>query len=83
MQMHIDSHGRIVGVYSEAIDLSALGVVSIRRASHVEPDEQGRWFADLSPVAGPKLGPFTLRSDALQAEQSWLELHIDTIASQF
>ena len=39
-----------------------------RRASHVEPDADGRWWADLSPVAGPRLGPFEVRSAALDAE---------------
>lgn len=43
------------------------------RASHVEPDDVGDWVADLSPVNGPKLGPFTLRADALAAETAWLE----------
>ena len=42
---------------------------SITRASHVEPDAEGRWLADLTPVAGPVLGPFDLRSEALAAEQ--------------
>ena len=33
-----------------AVDLAALGVLSIRRASHVEPDEEGRWWVDLGPA---------------------------------
>ena len=44
-------------------------------ACHVEPEEQGRWLADLSPVNGPVLGPFDHRSEALQAEHDWLERH--------
>ena len=60
-------------VYGEEIDLSTLGQLAIRRASHVEPDKHGRWLADLSPVAGPVLGPFERRSDALDAERRWLE----------
>ncbi len=28
---------------------------------------------DLSPVGGPVLGPFRLRSQALAAEQAWLD----------
>ena len=43
------------------------------RHSHVEPDESGRWIADLSPVSGPALGPFPTRSAALAAEAAWLE----------
>lgn len=48
-------------------------LVAIARGAHVEPDPEGRWVADLSPVRGPVLGPFSLRSQALQAEQEWLE----------
>jgi hypothetical protein len=65
--------GRVRGIYGEAIDLAALGPPRITRASHVEPDEMGRWLADLSPVGGPVLGPFDRRSDTLEAEVSWLE----------
>ena len=31
--------------------------------------------ADLSPVGGPMLGPFSKRSQALNAEQDWLNSH--------
>ena len=55
------------------IDLAALGAPRITRASHVEPDESGRWLADLAPVGGPVLGPFERRSEALEAEVAWLE----------
>ena len=62
-------------VYGEAIDLAALGGVEVRRASLVEPDESGLWWADLSPVGGPRLGPFARRSAALAAEDAWLAEH--------
>jgi hypothetical protein len=75
MLLHIDPGGAVRCLYGEAIDLSALGAPAIRRASHVEPDPGGRWWADLSPVGGPRLGPFPARSAALAAEQSWLEAH--------
>lgn len=73
MLLRIDPCGVITCIYGEAIDLTALGAARFRRASHVEPDAQGRWWADLAPVGGPILGPFTLRSQALQAEHAWLE----------
>ena len=57
------------------ITVHTLGSLSISRGSHVEPDSKGRWFADLSPVSGPRLGPFSKRSDALTAEQAWLDEH--------
>ncbi|MCI0640167.1 MAG: hypothetical protein L0Y70_13925 [Gemmataceae bacterium] len=46
---------------------------NVERASHVEPDPVGHWWADLAPVGGPLLGPFDRRSEALQAESTWLE----------
>ena len=73
MQLVIEPDGSLHTIYGEQIDLHALGRPAISRASHVEPDPHGRWFADLSPVAGPKLGPFDRRSQALAAEISWLE----------
>jgi hypothetical protein len=75
MQLRIDPTGIVCCVYGETIDLTVLGPLAIRRASHVEPDERGRWWADLSPVSGPSLGPFLSRSLALEAELSWLEAH--------
>jgi hypothetical protein len=73
MVLTIDEHGNAYCVYSEVLNLAALGTVSIRRASYVEPDDKGNWSADLSPVAGPCLGPFDQRSQALEAERAWLE----------
>jgi hypothetical protein len=71
----IAADGTVRCVYSEDLDLAALGAVEICRASFVEPDLAGDWFADLSPVDGPKLGPFPRRSEALSAEALWLNEH--------
>jgi hypothetical protein len=38
------------------------------RASHVEPDRDGYWWADMGPSGGPVLG----RTEALGAEREWL-----------
>jgi len=73
VQLIIDDVGTIRCLYGEEIDLSSLGSMTIVRGSHVEPDEAGQWFADLSPVSGPTLGPFHRRSQALEAEARWLE----------
>ena len=75
MQLVIQPDGIVRCVYGETLDLHALGNLEISRGSHVEPDSNGQWFADLSPVAGPRLGPFSKRSDALDAETEWLEHH--------
>lgn len=75
MQFVIDPHGQVQAIYEETIDLSVLGSLAIRRASRVEPDARGLWWADLAPVGGPALGPFRRRSEALAAERAWLEQH--------
>lgn len=59
-------------IYSDDLrSLMAQGQATTRRASHVEP-EGSKWVADLSPVNGPKLGPFDTRAEALKAEVAWL-----------
>ena len=75
MELVITPGGAVRCIYAEDIDLHALGSPAITRASHVEPDANGFWFADLSPISGPTLGPFRSRSDALTAEHSWLTSH--------
>jgi hypothetical protein len=80
MELVISVHGDVHCLYDESLDLSALGRLTIRRASHVEPTAAGQWTADLSPIGGPVLGPFRLRSDALTAEVRWIEDHWPSIA---
>src|SRR5262245_7623781 len=75
MTLVIDHGGQVRCLYAEAIDVATLGPITINRASHVEPDDNGLWWADLSPVHGPKLGPYHRRSEALKAESAWLESH--------
>ena len=75
MQLVITPSGAVRCIYAEEIDLHALGSPVIARASHVEPDQAGFWWADLSPVSGPTLGPFRSRGEALTAEHSWLTSH--------
>ena len=75
MEVYIDLKGVLETIHDDDFDLRLLGPLSIRRASHVEPDDTGQWHADLSPVKGPKLGPFLLRREALAAEREWLERH--------
>ena len=75
MELVIEVTGQVRCVYGEELDLRALGQVVIRRGSHVEPTADGRWTADLAPVNGPLLGPFTTRTEALAAEVQWLHAH--------
>ena len=75
MNVRIDPRGTVRALYSEVLDLTGLGLARIDRASRVEPDSAGCWWADLGPSGGPVLGPFRRRSEALAAEVGWLEGH--------
>jgi hypothetical protein len=75
VQLVIAPGGAIRCLYSEQIDLAAFGQLTIARGSRVEPTAGGLWQADLAPVGGPLLGPFSHRSQALAAERAWLELN--------
>jgi hypothetical protein len=75
MELVVQTSGKIHCIYGEEIDLAALGKVSVTRASHVEPDATGLWLVDFAPIAGPRLGPFSRRSEALAAETAWLLNH--------
>lgn len=73
MKLVIAPNGNIRTLYCEEIDLQKLGRIQISRGSYVEPNENGQWMVDLSPLSGPRLGPFSKRSKALQAEIEWIE----------
>lgn len=75
MQLLVTPSGTVRCLYDETIEIGQLGRLAIQRASHVEPDCQGRWWANLSPISGPRLGPFSSRSRALAAEAAWLEVN--------
>lgn len=75
--LFITTEGTIEGIYTDVMSgLLCEGEPSVTRASHVEPsiDENGQlcWYADMSPSGGPLLGPFYLRSLALEAEVEWI-----------
>jgi hypothetical protein len=74
--IQIDNKGQVTAVYDDELRpvFDALGTATIKRASHVEPDDKGMWWADL--VDGPIFGPFIRRADALAAEVAWLEVNL-------
>ena len=79
MELVIIGRGQVRCIYDERIDLAALGKLSIKRASYVEPNASGHWIASLHSVGGPNLGPYGRRSEALRAEYEWLVwLDLDT-----
>lgn len=74
IKIHPD--GRITFIWSDHLaPLRSIGQTTIRRASTVEPNEDGLWEADLSLSGGPVLGPFERRQQALDAEVRWLQEH--------
>ena len=80
-----DETGDAVYVYDDDVDrvfrdAGFKGV--IRRASYVEPTEDG-WVADLSPAGGPKLGPREDRATVLDLEKRWLVAHLLDIPADF
>jgi hypothetical protein len=74
MELVVDAGGDVRCIYDEALDLREIGTLKITRASHVEPDAAGFWWADMGPVDGPMLGPYGSRTEALQVERGWLAL---------
>lgn len=78
MKLYIRPDGTLQAIYDEAVDLQQIGRAKIQRASHVEPapTEPNKWTADLTPVGGPVLGPFSTRREALNAEVTWLDTQL-------
>jgi hypothetical protein len=78
MELVIGAGGDVRCIYDETLDLREIGKLQITRASHVEPDAEGYWWADMGPSGGPVLGPYGSRSEALGAERQWLAaIHSD------
>jgi hypothetical protein len=88
MELVVGAGGYVRCVYGEELDLREIGKLQINWASHVEPDRDGFWWADMGPVGGPGLGPFKNRTEALEAERVFITLsflwarHTNPIASQ-
>ena len=68
----IEPDGTVVTVYTDTVDLRALGHVRARRASVVEWDESAQaWIARIL-ASGEALGPFATRAGAVLAERAVL-----------
>lgn len=71
-EIGVNDHGALTFIYSDELSfLKSLGNFKVKRASHVEPTEDGRWTAEM--LDGPTLGPFELRGEALSAEVEFLK----------
>lgn len=70
-------NGEVIFVYDDRLaDLVKAGDFTVKRASHVEPDQVDGWLADMGPSGGPVLTGFALRSEALAAEKEWLNQNV-------
>ena len=71
--------GRSVAVliYEDGHPLLALGRPEITRASHVEPNEDGLWVADMGPVGGPRLEKQATSALAIDQEIDWLKQNLN------
>jgi hypothetical protein len=83
MELVVDADGNVRCIDDEGIDLRELGQLQITRASHVEPDRDGFWWADMGPSDGPVLGPYGSRSEALGAERGWLAARLPSRQRSF
>jgi hypothetical protein len=83
MELVVDASGSVRCIYGEELELREIGKLQITRASHVEPDNEGCWWADMGPVDGPVLGPYGSRSEALGAERGWLAARLPSRQRSF
>lgn len=79
VEIMIAPDGTIAFIHNDSVteQLRQVGDVSIKRASNVEPTENGQWNVDMTPVGGPERLPetFDRRSDALASEVQYLKEH--------
>lgn len=63
-------------IYQERLKpLLGRGHAVMTRASYVNPQSDGSWTADLTPLKGPVLANFPTRQHALDAEEHWITHH--------
>jgi hypothetical protein len=84
MKLSISRDGTITAIYSDSLAplIEGAANVAITRASNVEPDQFGQWWATMHASANDRInpgrvfGPFKLRSEALAAEVAYLEARL-------
>ena len=74
----IEPDGTVVTVYTDTIDLRAVGHIHAVRASVVEWDEPGQVWTARILATGEILGPFATRAEAVAAERTLLASRLGT-----
>ena len=70
--VRFNANGEAVFIYEDGHPCLKLGRAETKRASHVEPTEDGMWQADMGPVGGPRLSKSISRSTSLKLENEWM-----------
>jgi len=74
--VRFDAKGEAVFIYEDGHPCLDLGIGQTKRASHVEPTDDGMWQADMGPMGGPVLEKTVERAEALLAEVMWLQKYM-------
>lgn len=78
----VSDEGDILFVYHDDVAeaFRELGYdVRPRRASHVEPAEDGTFYVDLAPSGGPRVEGWVRYDDAVAFEVAWITRHMPEI----
>lgn len=70
--VRFNANGEAVFIYEDGHPCLDLGRVQTKRASHVEPTENGLWCADMSPIDGPLLEETRSRKQSVSREHQWI-----------
>jgi hypothetical protein len=78
----VNPDGTVVAVYTDTIDLRAVGHLRAVRASAVEWDERRQaWFARILST-GEVLGPFATRAEAVEVERLVLATRLEAASNE-
>lgn len=72
VHLFVQPDGEVLSIYQEEFPLISLGKESIKRASDVEPEDDGTWSV-LFRHKGKKVNGFKTRSQALAYEVAELD----------
>lgn len=78
----IEADGTVVAVYTDTVDLRALGHIRAVRASVVEWDEARQAWTARILASGEVLGPFATRAAAVEAERVVLATRLGALSEE-
>jgi hypothetical protein len=75
----VNPNGTVVAVYTDTIDLRAVGHLRAVRASAVEWDERRQAWVARILSSGEVLGSFATRAEAVEVERAVLATRLDAV----